>query len=242
MKKTITIMYFTDNTGKVRTIEVSVKSLVWIIAGIAILLLISITGSIISFKLYIDKSKLNNELALVNVEKKSLEVRIKDLETKKASIEKELDKRETEMKTISKKEVITKEAEKITIIKKADAMNKEAGKKSADVSISNFQIKKDIDKFTVSFDILKTNSAGEAFNGYFLILADYGGKYVSFPEGAEVKDGLVIDFKKGEKFIIKWQKQVERIFPYTEDNSIKMITVFVYSENGNILIKKEARL
>ncbi|HLA51645.1 MAG TPA: hypothetical protein VJZ92_05295 [Thermodesulfobacteriota bacterium] len=211
MKQTITIIYFTDNAGKARTVEFSLKSLALLIVGLFILILVSITTAIFSFKLYIEKGRLTDELASANMEKKSLEERFKDMGAKTASTDK-------------------------------GAVNNENEKKTELISLHDFQIKKDGGNLAVSFDMAKTNSAGETLHGYVFIVGDYGGTYICFPEDVEVKDGFPVDFKKGDKFTIKWQKHIERIFPSFNGNAIKMVSIFVYSADGDLLIKKEAGL
>ncbi|MEK6600172.1 MAG: hypothetical protein AABY52_07540 [Deltaproteobacteria bacterium] len=214
MKQTITIIYFTDNAGKARTVEFSLKSLVLLIIGLFILILVLITSAAFSLKLYVEKSRLLNELASVAAEKNSLQGRVADTEAQAGKID-----------PIAVPSVKTKTAE---IIEPA--------------SLNGFQVKKDGGKVVVSFDLVKANNTGESLQGYIFMVGDYGGIYFSFPEGIEIEDGSPVDFKKGDRFSIKWQKHMEQIFPLSMDSVLKAVNVFVFSADGELLIKKEAGL
>lgn len=214
MKRVVTIIYFTDNAGKARTIEFSLKSLVLLAAGFFILMFVLITSAAFSLKLYVEKNRLVNELAAVSAEKNSLQGNVADTEARASKTD-----------PIAVPSVKTKTAEIIE-----------------PVSLNGFQVKKDGGKVAVSFDLVKANNTGESLQGYIFMVGDYGGAYFCFPEGIAIKDGNPVDFKKGDRFSIKWQKHMEQIFPLSMDSAIKAVNVFVFSAEGNLLIRKEAAL
>ena len=228
MKQVITIIYFTDNAGKAHTIEFSLKNLILLAGGFFILMVVLMISAAFSLKLYIEKNRLVNELASVAAEKNSAEERIKEMGAK-ANKHEDIAEPASDLATNQTNE------------KNAD---REIGGKIEQVSLHGFQIKKaeEGDGFIIAFDLVKTNSIGEISQGYVFIVVDYGGAYFCFPEGIEIKNGSPVDFKKGDRFSIKWQKHMEQIFPLSMDNVIKAVNVFVFSADGNLIIKKEAAL
>lgn len=229
MKRVITIIYFTDNAGKAHTIEFSLKSLISLAAGFFILMLILIASAAFSLKLYVEKNRLSNELASAAAEKNSSEEKLEKMEAK-----------------VNKREAIAAPAADLTtnLQTKEKKADRKIGEKIEPLSLHGFQVKKtkEGDRFVIAFDLVKTNSIGGISQGYIFIVGDYGGRYSCFPEGIEMKDGSPVDFKKGDRFSIKWQKHMEQTFPLSMDNAIKAVTVFVFSPEGNLLIKKEAAL
>lgn len=226
MKHVITVIYFTDNAGKARTIEFSLKSFISLAVGFFILMSVLIAAAAFSFKLYAEKNKLLNTLAAVNAEKASAEEKIKEIEAK-----------------ISKSKDLANPAS--DLIANPQTKEKNADHQIKDgvnpVALHDFQVKKDNSGLKIGFDLVNVNN-GIGLNGYVFIVGDYEGAYFCFPQGIEIKDGVPVDFKKGDRFSIKWQKRIEQTFPFSINKIIKEINVFVFSADGNLLVKKEAAL
>ena len=89
---------------------------------------------------------------------------------------------------------------------------------------------------------MNTGGNNTLTQGYIFIIGDYGETSISFPEGVEIKDGIPVDFKKGNRFVIKWQKHVEHTFSSSENNIIKRVIALIYSTDGELLVKEEVDL
>lgn len=111
------------------------------------------------------------------------------------------------------------------------------------LSLRGFQVKKESNRLAVSFDLVKTAANGTMIaRGYVFIVADYGDTYFTFPKNRKITDGLPADFKRGDTFAIRWQKHIRQSLPYSMNDPAKMITVFVFSADGELLSKKEERI
>lgn len=222
MKKVITIIYFTDNAGKARTIEFSLKSLVSLAIVLSILMIALMAFAVFSLKFYAEKNKLANELVSVNAEKNSAEEKIKEMEAR-----------------TNKREDIANKPAVPTISPQTKGDNAAAEKGAgAPVALRGFQVKKDGKGLKIGFDLVNANN-DKSLNGYVFIVGDYGGTYFCFPQNVDIKDGAPVDFKKGDRFYIKWQKHMEQAFPVSIGNTIKTVSVFVFSADGALLAKKE---
>lgn len=111
------------------------------------------------------------------------------------------------------------------------------------VSLHGFRIKKENDRLAISFNLVRTAANGTTIaRGYVFIVGDYGDTYFTFPKDRKVTDGLPADFKKGDTFAIRWQKHIRQSLPYSLNDPVKMISVFVFSADGELLSKKEERM
>lgn len=241
MKRTLTIMYFKDHAGKVKTREFSIRGLVLLVSSIILLLILSVTSVVFIIKLYIEKDRLTSDFAALFREKELLEIKIKDLEasagnTKGASHP----VADSAAKSQTTKTDSVSEAKAI----KEGGSSHEAAKDDTQISLQNFQIKsmKDTNQLAVSFDIVKTSSSDTPIQGYAFVVGTYGETYFCLPQGTEVANGIPDDFKKGNRFSIKMQKRMEYTLPYIMDGPIDRITAFVFSQNGDLLTKKEVHL
>lgn len=68
-----------------------------------------------------------------------------------------------------------------------------------------------------------------------------GDGYFTLPTGIEVRDGFPLEYKRGETFTIRNMKPFEEKIPYSID-SINTLNIFVYSRNGNLLLKEGVNL
>lgn len=236
MNRNLSIIYFKDNTGRARTLELPIKRLVLLLAGLCLLILVSIISFVFSVKMYVDKGRLAAELASLSQEKELLEARVKNMEANSVGTN-----------TGSTERAAPKsEASKVDLHRTATAKTLEEvhvkgeGEKAAGpISLNGFHIKSENNQLTVSFNLINIINNSAAAHGYVFIIGDYGGAYLSFPEDAELRDGIPVDFKKGDSFAIKRQKHIEQILPLSTNDTIKKIAVFVYSAEGELLIKKE---
>lgn len=241
MKRTINVMYFKDSTGKINTLEFSITSLKLLIAAISILIFVALISTIFSIKLYFDRDRLTKDFVSLTVEKEALEGKLKGLET---TIKPEATSRSAIDSTVKSQTSRKDFLEVKPVAKNEDVTNREEIKDIEHISLQGFQAKNtnDNSQLIISFDIVKEDTSGATVNGYVLIVGDYGGTYFCFPEDAGIKDGAPLDFKKGSRFSIKWHKRMEYTLPYSMNNPINKVITFVYSANGNLLIKKEVDL
>lgn len=241
MKRTINVMYFKDSTGKIHTREFSITSLKLLIAAISILIFVTLLATIFSIKLYFDRDRLTKDFVSLTVEKEALEGKLKGLE---ATVKPEATSRSAIDNTVKSQTSRKDFLEVKPVAKNEDVTNREEIKDIEHISLQGFQAKNtnDNSQLIISFDIVNADTSGATVNGYVLIVGDYGGTYFCFPEDAGIKDGAPLDFKKGSRFSIKWHKRMEYTLPYSMNNPISKVITFVYSANGNLLIKKEVDL
>lgn len=247
MKRTITVIYYREPTGKIQMREISIRKIGWLISGLIFLILVSILSAIFAVKLYADRSKLGSELASIRTEKESLEQRIK---TQEASIHEAKPAPPPSLPEPAPKAKPVKPVEKpadstgIKPLAVKMPLYQEGAKATPHIELQNFKAVKtdDNNQIIVAFDITKTNSNDTVVDGYVVTIWYYGEKHFSVPAGIGVKDGLPDDFKKGNRFSIKLQMHFEHTLPVSMDNPIDRLTIFVYSAQGELLAKKEEKL
>lgn len=241
MKRTLTIMYFKDHAGKVKTREFSIRGLVLLVSSIILLLILSVTSVVFIIKLYIEKGRLTNDFATLLKEKGLLEIKIKDLESSTGNT-----KGSSHPVADSATKSQTTKTDSISETKaiKEGGVSHEEVKNDNQISLQNFQIRsmKDTNQLAVAFDIVNNSRSDIAIQGFVFVVGDYGETHYVLPQSAEIKNDMPADFKKGNRFSIKMQKRMEYILPYIMDSPIDRITVFVFSQNGDLLTKKEVNL
>ena len=225
MNRTLTIIYFKDNAGKARTLELPLKRVMLLLGGLSVLILLSIASLVFSVKFYIEKDRLAAELASISIEKEAMGKRFKDMEAR-----------------ISTLETTASQAEKPQVSKTDSPVPPATEKTVVSIALNTFKVTNEDNQITVSFDLMNTSGNNTLVQGYIFIIGDYGETSISIPEGVEIKGGMPVDFKKGNRFVIKWQKHVEQTFSSSENNIIKRVIALVYSTDGELLVKEEVDL
>lgn len=251
MKRTITVIYYREPTGKIQMREISIRKIGWLISGLIFLILVSILSAIFGVKLYADRSRLGSELASIRTERESLEQRIK---VQEASIQEAKPAPPPSPPDPAPKAKPVKPVEKPadptgipTGIKPSAVkmpLHQEGAKAAPHIELQNFKAIKtdDNNQIVVAFDITRTNSNDMVVDGYVVTIGYYGEKHLSVPADIGIKDGLPDDFKKGNRFSIKLQMHIEHTLPVSMDNPIDRLMIFVYSAQGELLAKKEEKL
>lgn len=229
--------------------EISIRKIGWLISGLIFLILTFILSAIFAIKLYADRSRLGSELASIHTEKESLEQRIKAME---ASVHEAKPASPPAIPAVEPppKAKPAKPAEKPANsigIKPASvktvAPYQEEAKPTPQLAMQNLKaVKTDDNQIIVALDITAINNTDAVIDGYVITIGYYGEKHLSVPAGVGVKDGLPDDFKKGSRFSIKLQLHIEHMLPAYMDNPIERFTTFIYSSQGELLIKKEEKL
>jgi uncharacterized coiled-coil protein SlyX len=111
------------------------------------------------------------------------------------------------------------------------------------VDIKDVDIKKEGSELTVNFRVVNLRELDNPIGGYIHMIAvgkdGYSPSAWTFPN-EELKDGLPVDFRRGQLFLIQRYKPIDGNFylPTTSDppSSIK---VLVYNQTGILLLEKE---
>ena len=111
------------------------------------------------------------------------------------------------------------------------------------VDIKDVDIKKEGSELTVNFRVVNLRELDNPIGGYIHMIAvgkdGYSPSAWTFPN-EELKDGLPIDFRRGQLFLIQRYKPIDGNFylPTTADppSSVK---VLVYNQTGILLLEKE---
>ena len=111
------------------------------------------------------------------------------------------------------------------------------------VDIKDLDIKKEGSELTVNFRVVNLRELDNPIGGYIHMIAvgkdGYSPSAWTFPN-EELRDGLPVDFRRGQLFLIQRYKPIEGNFylPTTADppSSVK---VLVYNQTGILLLEKE---
>jgi len=96
--------------------------------------------------------------------------------------------------------------------------------------------------FKLKFDIVKVKEReNKKLSGSVVIVGETGEKCFAYPPGIEVKEGSPLNYAKGERFIITYRKTFEKTFPYLR-GSVEALTIFIYDEEGGLLLKENVGL
>lgn len=73
-----------------------------------------------------------------------------------------------------------------------------------------------------------------------VVLGKMRDKYYTYPSGIgiTVHASSVLNYAKGERFVIMYYKTFERTFPYPR-SSVEALTIFSYDEEGGLFIKRK---
>lgn len=96
--------------------------------------------------------------------------------------------------------------------------------------------------FKLKFDIVKgKDMGGKKITGSVVVLGKTGEKYFTYPPGIAVKEGSPLNYAKGERFAIMYRKTFGKAFPYLR-GSVEALTIFIYDEEGGLLLKENVGL
>ena len=70
-----------------------------------------------------------------------------------------------------------------------------------------------------------------------IIVGKKGSEYFTNPQGIRHRDGSPVNYEKGNKFIIEYGRTFEIAVSHPLD-SVESLTVFVYDEQGQLLLKQ----
>jgi len=229
MREFVTLMYFRSRGGKVRSLKISknVLNIFLIVSVIVVFLAVFSTSLMIS--LYLKNRSLLNELNATTVHKE-------------ARGEKKLPAQE-----VLPKENIKPSQTGIAMAQKAGATAAEEEKKKIvenKIFVENTAITEIAHgkSFKLKFDIVKGKDMdGKKLTGSVVVLGKMGEKYFAYPPGIAVKEGSPLNYAKGERFAIMYRKTFEKAFPYLR-GSVEALTIFIYDEEGGLLLKENVGL
>ena len=96
--------------------------------------------------------------------------------------------------------------------------------------------------FELNFDVVKNEqSEVEKINGMVVVVGKIGNSYFTAPPNLALREGIPVDPRKGESFVILYRKTFDQSFAYFLD-SVETLTVFVYDEAGGLLLRENVEL
>ena len=219
-KEILTLIWYRNRTGELHTSTISINT--FIIAACMTLFIIILSISLSVF-FYLKSSRLKTELRNVKDEK---------LLAAKASGGEVLSPVQEQDATVVKKEGGPPIEEK-----------ENRGGIQAEVAIEGIGIEEQQDGKGVNlyFEIVRRGEGDDKVNGFVMIVGMADGRYFTVPEGIDIKEGLPAAYKRGDRYSIKYRKKFVKDIRYNIE-SIKSLQVFVYSENGELLIRQGVKI
>lgn len=237
----ITIMIM-RKVGRIRSFTISRRALLWL----TVFLFLYILFSLFIISRFIDiryRFRYHSE-------------RLADIEEKYNNMEKDLLKAQQRAANLDAyiESTIGRDGEEgTTLVQPADVVAEERPtvtetEKATDqtaksVDIEGLDIRKLDSGIVIDFRLTNTSSGNEAVEGYMhIIVSDQYNNYPSVwnAPSREVKDGLPLQYRSGERFIIQRFKQYHREF--TSESSFGMpalIKILAYDTSGNLILMKE---
>ena len=227
MREFVTLMYFRSRGGKVRSLKISknVLNVFLIISVIVVFFAVFSTSMMIS--LYLKNCSLLNELNATKVHKEVLG-------EKKLPVQEVLPKEN--IKPSQTGVAMAQKAGSTAAEEKKIVENKIFVKNTAITEIARGK------SFKLKFDIVKIKDInGKKITGLVVVLGKMGEKYFAYPPGIAVKEGSPLNYAKGERFVVRYRKTFEKTFPYPR-SLVEALTVFLYDEEGGLLLKENVGL
>ena len=242
--KQLTVMVI-RNVGKIRSYKISRRIIFWS----AVFFIAYILGSLYIINSYIDLrfqyGKQSKELSLLG---NTLEKRDKILlqtEQHVAILEDYL--KSLQERAVTSKAPVEEEKPQLNNVYNATQgpveMTEEKGKTPKSVNIEDIVIQKEDSGMSVDFKLVNTQPDGEAMEGYIHIIAS-DKRYDSPSEwnypNEKLVDGLPVNFRRGQPFLIQRFKPYNRRFePNSNLELPSLISVLVYDRAGILLLRKE---
>lgn len=226
-KERLTIMIF-RKVGKVRTLEISSR----LIFLASLFLLICIVATIFFANKY---------LAYFYIYKtdKMQADKIAELSRELIKTDKELERSEQEISFLN--DYIIKE-EKDKSPEPTPTIDHTESSLPKIVDIDELKVKRDRSTISINFRILNRQLNKKPIGGYIFVLvnikdSDSSGVW-SYPS-SELRDGLPIDYSKGQRFLIQRFKSISNKYPLTRSTDKPLILkILVYDRNGELILKK----
>ncbi len=218
-KEILTLIWYRNRTGELHTSTISINT--FIIAACMTLFIIILSISLAVF-FYLKSSRLKTELR--NVKNEVLAA--------KASGGEVLSPVQEQDATVVKKEGGPPIEEK-----------ENRGGTQTEVAIEGIRIEEQEDGKGVNlyFEIARRGEGDDKVNGFVMIVGMADGRYFTVPEGIDIKEGLPAAYNRGDRYSIKYRKKFVKDIRYNVE-SIKSLQAFVYSENGELLIRQGVKI
>lgn len=219
-KEILTLIWYRNRTGELHTSTISIKTFIIAACMILFLTILSISLAVL---FYLSNSQLRTELRNLENEK---------LLAAKASSD----------------EVPFPVHEQVAAVDKEEGgppieVKEDRGGTQTKVAIEGIGIEEQQDGKGVNlyFEIARTGEDGDKVKGYVMIVGMAEGRYFTVPDGIDVKEGLPVAYNKGDRYSIKYRKRFTMDIRYNIE-SIKSLHAFVYSENGELLIRQGVKI
>jgi hypothetical protein len=114
------------------------------------------------------------------------------------------------------------------------------------IDIQDVAIKKEGSELTVNFKVVNLREFDNPIGGYIHMIAvgkdGYSPRVWTFPN-EDLRDGVPVDFRRGQLFLIQRFKPIKgNFFLSTQADPPSAIKVLVYNQTGTLLIEKEFKV
>jgi len=243
LNDSLTIILMRD-VGKIRSLEIKTERLFYIMILLVILILASLYFTCGYFFLARERGQLISDYQKLELEFKDLDKKVENSEEYKIWSGKVLSSLLNSVEITKPKKNSRPGAVSIEASEESPLVNI----LSSEVSIGNFQAKTEESNsfMEISLNIINNYEDHRPISGYIIMMAERNENdnpvYASFP-AVDIKDGIPANFKKGQFFTIKYLKSVKGyIIKPQEEWQPEKITVFIYSDKGNILYEEPFEL
>ncbi|MEO5358009.1 MAG: hypothetical protein H7844_12020 [Nitrospirae bacterium YQR-1] len=223
IKQTITLIYFKDKSGKALTFKLRSWLFKLIVVSALCFFGISLFAVYFSYKEKKENNDILAELDATEKENRNMKAAVKEMETKKTVFNEQIKKPVAIVETPSQ-----------------SAPSEEPAINTGVITMENIRTKRSNrgDGFLLFLDLVKLQVSNAKLSGYVYIVWKASGKYKSFPESEEIKNGIPVDYKEGDTFDIRYRKPISWKITSNESD-IQSLTVVVFGSDGNIVLKED---
>jgi hypothetical protein len=225
MKQTVTLIYFRDKTGKVRSVVLSLGVFNLLVAALILMPVLSI---LLSLTAYYKGAPISNILS--GLVERNITQLVKVTEAPLP-----------DKKTVAEEKPAAVETEKTSPEPPAKDETETAPEPGAKIMLENIQTTEleDAGGLSIKFNLSRTElSSSDKLTGFVFVLYKVNGVHLTVPENSKIKNGMPAHYKNGENFFIKIKRPFEKIIPYAKSD-ISEVYIIIYSSKGNLLLKQK---
>jgi hypothetical protein len=240
----ITIM-FVRGSGRIRTVKIALRKLVIIGCSLLIVMVAFTYLAVEYIELYQETSSLRSQ-AITEAEDALLAFQPSESSVTEPETTTPTDSLASVENTLEQAPAVPEAAPATHETRTVYTSRDEGTVSSSLLSVGEFQaiLGQDSNELSISFRLNNSNQS-EKITGFLTVVIDQGtgiktgSRFLTYPDAAIDRNGKVINFRQGDYFAITRWKPVEVDIPISESKTaIQEISIFVYSAEGELLLKK----
>lgn len=229
MRQTVTLIYFKDKTGKIRSLVLSLGVFNLLAAALVLIPVLSISVSLMTY--YKGVPALNFLNFLTGPAEKEI---VRPLKAEPIP-------NKTPGNTIVQEKPADVETETAAeTSKEPPAKTEPEAAPGSKILVEGVQMSEleDGSGVSIRFNISRTESSSDKLTGFVFILYKVNGEFQTIPENSKIKKGMPAHFEKGENFFIKHKRPFEKLIP-SPKSAISEAYIVIYSSKGRLLLKQK---